>query len=126
MVFRRRVKCCNPINNTFAVTDFFENQFYANNQNDLRRSKNLDKSLACRRWALIEVNNEQGFKHAVPPEKKNGYLYITQLITRKISLAASLSACECVEEEGWEGERRDCPLLTQSNHKILKYRPFTN
>ena len=70
MVFRRRVKRCNRINNTFAITDFFENQFYANNQNDLRRSKNIDKSFACRRWALIEVNNEQGFKHAVPPEKK--------------------------------------------------------
>ena len=58
MVFRRRVKCCNPINNTFAITDFFENQFYANNQNDLRRSKNIDKSFACRRWALLEVNND--------------------------------------------------------------------
>ena len=47
MVFRRRFKCCNPINNTFAITDFFENQFYADSQNDLKRSKNIDKSFAC-------------------------------------------------------------------------------
>ena len=70
MVFRRRVKCCNPINNTFAITDFFEYQFYANNQNDLRRSKNIDKSFACRRWALIEVNNEQGFNTLSRRKKK--------------------------------------------------------
>ena len=38
------------------------------------------------------MNYEQGFKHAVPPEK-NGYLYITQLITRQISPAASVRVC---------------------------------
>ena len=49
MVFRRRVKCCNPINNTFAITDFFENQFYANNQNDLRRNKNIDQVICLQK-----------------------------------------------------------------------------
>ena len=62
----------------------------------------MDKSVACLRWALIEVNYVQGFKHDVPPEK-NGYLFITQLITRQISLAASVSACACVERRGGRG-----------------------
>ena len=38
------------------------------------------------------MNYEQGFKHAVPPEK-NGYLYVAQLITRQISPAASVRVC---------------------------------
>ena len=45
------------------------------------------------------MNYEQGFKHAVPPEK-NGYLYITQLITRQISPAASVRVCVRVWKRG--------------------------
>ena len=45
------------------------------------------------------MNYEQGFKHAVPPEK-NGYLYMTQLITRQISPAASVRVCVRVWKRG--------------------------
>ena len=67
MVFIRRVKCYNPINDTFAITNLFGNQFYANNENDLR-SKNLHKSFV--RSALVVVIYEKGFKHAVPRWQK--------------------------------------------------------
>ena len=73
MVFRPRVKCYNPINDIFAITNLFGNQFYANNENDLR-SKNLHKSFV--RSALVV-----GPKTRCPPLAKNGYLHITQLIT---------------------------------------------
>ena len=64
MVFRRRVKCHNPINDTFTIANLFGNQFYANNENDLR-SKNLHiKSMV--RSAIVVVIYEKGFKHAVP------------------------------------------------------------
>ena len=39
MVFRRRVKCYNPINDTFAITNLFGNQFYANNENDEEKKR---------------------------------------------------------------------------------------
>ena len=45
------------------------------------------------------MNYEKGFKHAVPPGKK-GYLYITQLITRQISPAASVRVCVRVWKRG--------------------------
>ena len=69
MVFRPRVKSYNPINDIFAITNLFGNQFYANNENDLR-SKNLHKSFACLRSAPVEVIHDQGFKHAVPHWQK--------------------------------------------------------
>ena len=73
MVFRRRVKCYNPINDTFAMTNLFGNQFYANNENDLR-SKNLHiKSFVMS--ALVVLIYEKGFKHAVPRwQKKDIYI----------------------------------------------------
>ena len=89
MVFRPRVKSYNPINDIFAITNLFGNQFYANNENDLR-SKTLHKSFV--RSTLVVVIYEKGFKHAVPLScppvlspcpvlAKNRYLHITQLIT---------------------------------------------
>ena len=62
MVFRPYVKSYNPINDIFAITNLFGNQFYANNENDLR-SKNLHKSFV--RSTLVVVIYEKGFKHAV-------------------------------------------------------------
>ena len=92
MVFRRRVKCYNPINDTFAITNLFGNQFYANNENDLR-SKNLHKSFACLRSALVVVIHDQGFKHAVPDWQK-----------KWISTYNAVSVCGCVGVwKGWGG-----------------------
>ena len=69
------------------------------------------------------MNYEQGFKHAVPPEK-NGYLYITQLITRQISPAASVRVCVRVWKRGlgW-GEKGDCPLLEPIKSQNCKIPP---
>ena len=55
MVFRPRVESYNPINDIFAITNLSGNQFYANNENDLR-SKNLHKSFV--RSTLVVVNYE--------------------------------------------------------------------
>ena len=50
------------------MTNLFGNQFYANNENDLR-SENLHiKSFV--RSALVVVIYEKGFKHAVPRRQK--------------------------------------------------------
>ena len=57
MVFRPRVKSYNPINDIFAIKNLFGNQFYANNENDLR-SKTLHKSFV--RSTLVVVIYEKG------------------------------------------------------------------
>ena len=48
---------------------------------------------------------------------------MTQLITRQISPAASVSACACVEEGEWEGEKRNCPLLEPIKSQNCKIPP---
>ena len=67
MVFRPRVKSYNPINDIFAITNLFQNQFYANKENVLR-SKTLNKSFV--RSTPVVVIYEKGFKHAVPRWQK--------------------------------------------------------
>ena len=67
MVFRPRVKSYNPINDIFAITNLFRNQFYANKENDLR-SKTLHKLFV--RSTLVVVIYEKGLKHAVPRWQK--------------------------------------------------------
>ena len=57
MVFRPRVKSYNPINDIFAIANLIGNQFYANNENDLR-SKTLHKSFV--RSTLVVVIYEKG------------------------------------------------------------------
>ena len=68
------------------------------------------------------MNYEQGFKHAVPPEK-NGYVYITKLITRQISPAASVRVCVRVWKRGGWGEKGDCPLLEPIKSQNCKIPP---
>ena len=70
MVFRRRVKCYNPINDTFAMTNLFGNQFYANNENDLRSEIYFFIFKVICRSAPVVVIYEKGFKHAVPRWQK--------------------------------------------------------
>ena len=67
MVFRPRLKSYNPINDIFAITNLFRNQFYANKENDLRR-KTLHKLFV--RSTLVVVIYEKGLKHAVPRWQK--------------------------------------------------------
>ena len=103
MVFRRRVKCSNPINDTFAITNLFGNRFYANNENDLR-SKNLHKSFACLRSALVEVIHEdhQGFKHAVPYWQKWISTYNATHHPTDITRCERVWVCGCAEGGvGW-------------------------
>ena len=64
------------------------------------------------------MNNEQGFKHAVQPEK-NGYLYITKLITRQISHAASVRVCVRVWKRG-VGVGGEGGLATPRTNQITK------
>ena len=107
MVFRRRVKCYNPINDTFAITNLFGNQFYANNENDLR-SKNLHKSFACLRSALVEVIHDQGFKHAVPHWQKWISTYNATHHPTDITRCERVWVCGCAEGGwgGWLGGKR--------------------
>ena len=93
MVFRRRVKYYIPINDTFAITNLFGNQFYANNEDDLR-SKNLHKSFV--RSTLVVVIYEKGFKHAVPRwQKMDIYIKTTHHLT-DITRWERVLVCGCV------------------------------
>ena len=64
------------------------------------------------------MNYEQGFKHAVPPEK-NGYLFMTQLITRQISPAASVRVCVRLWKRG-VGVGGEGGLPTPRTNQITK------
>lgn len=82
----------------------------------------MDKSFACLRWALIEVNYVQGFKHDVPPEKKRIFIYNTTHHPTDIARCERECVCVC-GEKGWEGEKRDCPLLEPIKSQNCKIPP---
>ena len=121
MVFRRRVKCYNPINDTFAITNFFGNQFYANNENDLR-SKNLHKSSL--RSTLIVMIYEKGFKHTVPRQQKWISTYNTTHHLTDITRCERVWVCgRRGGGLGGKGRSGIAHSQNRSDHKIVKYPP---